>query len=510
MMTMKRTFTLFFLFSFLFPIGAYAQYVPVRDDSLNSAFNSFSSNFSSYRNEFNNYSTQMREILQTNTDSIRDIIAAGNPQGVASQECFVNNAKYEAYAWSNGPWAKAADGSNPLIIDPVPSSIPTGGGYVTVNKSSSLRCLLQDLVGFQKMQIMVDIHSLINDYIVKAQQIQLSNQLLSQISAADQNWGKQAVQITRNAVTLTEPVFVTNYYQSMRERADREAQHIIAQAANDPRGPLNLCNPLDRAVSLAKEMQTISSDPDTYTDSFTTCTLGNQAAGGPLTNAGAWPELMANINTAQGLGGVDSMDALLNQPQNAPVSAHTMLSIEATRRAKEAEEMYKLSRTSTGYQGKIDCAVSPNEPDCRERTSTQSTPPGATEQTMNNALNVGREMIFRQDTDAAAPQNAQQQNYATNIAGALNVNTAPLMNSGTAVHNLARELYDTMYWGYFDLNWNGPGETRHNDWALAAMLSIYDNMKFDDSAAGGLQTTVTDPPPGAAVTSGADDYPVFY
>ena len=71
-------------------------YVPVKDIDLNPAFNTYSNNFDNYATAFDNYATLFDESVNTNTDSLRNIVASGDPQGV-SKEKIKKQRKISAY-----------------------------------------------------------------------------------------------------------------------------------------------------------------------------------------------------------------------------------------------------------------------------------------------------------------------------------------------------------------------------------------------------------------------------
>ena len=147
------------------PHFAIAQYVPVKDTQLNSAFSTFSSNFSKYSGNFDTfsknfdtYAKDFNNIMKNNTDSIRDIITAGDPGGAAKQECATKNTPNKAFAYTSSPdqpWKIAAATSAALSANAIPTTIDD----IKINSSGSLRCILQDLVGWQKLSIFIQINT---------------------------------------------------------------------------------------------------------------------------------------------------------------------------------------------------------------------------------------------------------------------------------------------------------------------------------------------------------------
>ncbi|OGZ11539.1 MAG: hypothetical protein A2942_00790 [Candidatus Lloydbacteria bacterium RIFCSPLOWO2_01_FULL_50_20] len=444
----------------------------------------------------------MNNILVANPDSLRDIIAGGDPQGVARTECKKDNAKYLAGAWNDMMWQDAitwAQNTPEAGQTPLPDTIPPDGGAVQVNDSASLRCLLQEIVGFQKMAMFVQIQSLLKQYISDAQQQQLSNQLLNQINATNLNWAKQGEQVTAGGVQMTEPVYVLNSTQTMYNENVRIADTIIAQTAatqNDPIGTLEI-EPdwqLDVASQLGMNLRYDTENPR---DSFVNATRSTLTApSGPFAGAAngavAFDNYLMNANTPEGLGAIDTLASMLNNPQNTPIGLVALVTGEADRRIEEEDFRRDKGEANSGFRPTKTCSGAPGDPYCDPAFMTDVSPADASRVTIaEGALQSGNAQIAdSNDLDSTSANAAETLSTTANagVGGVFGYDATPLLTSGNSVHKLIYELYGTINYAYFDLDWD------QTYWAQAALLSIYDAMIFNDQTPQvGAPTTPTNP-----------------
>ena len=167
--TLQRSFSSIVLCSLAllaYPSLASAQaYVPVIDIELNPAFSQFSANFDTFASDMN-------QALTLSPDSLRDIITGDNPQGVAALRCAVGT-KGEVQIYATGPWASAVASSTEAATASGNTPLPALPVNPEVNTSGSLRCLLQEMVEWQKLGLSLQIHQLLKQYIADAQAKQL-------------------------------------------------------------------------------------------------------------------------------------------------------------------------------------------------------------------------------------------------------------------------------------------------------------------------------------------------
>lgn len=474
----------------MLPQLASAQaFVPVRDVDLNPAFSTFSSNFNTYAND-------MKQALTSAPDSLRDIIAGPNPGGVARQACQTRDAVDFAFAYNDGPWKTAAASSSEAGGAAIPDAIPGAGVKIQVNDSGSIRCLLQELNGYQKTSLYVQFQSLLKKYIADAQMKQLSNQLLNQINSANLNWAKGGVQINNGGVMQSESVYVTNTNNSTYNRNDRTLTHIVNQAAAAPGDPINsleLCDPLGVATQVAKTGRSKAEDNFSYSTSLTQCSL--DIPSGPFASRNDLEGYMDNPNTAAGPGSIYMLGYSVNSPQDMPLTSVSMVQELASGRIDQSEKNFRDELQGSGFQSTTKCSGNPDDPFCLPNLATNVSSPDQNRQTVTSAIESGKKQIedsFSSDTGAATSAESLSTEANTQPDGVLGYNPTGLQNSKTTVNRFVEELYDSVLYAYFDLN--GPQE----EWASAALLSIYDEMAFDDTN------------PNVVVTEATAEEPVAY
>lgn len=464
-----RGFGVVILGMILAPFFAHAQsYVPVEDIKLNPAFETFSSNFDTFANDMN-------QALTDAPDSLRDIIAGGDPSGVAKDDCAQRDAEDKAFAYTDGPWEAAVASSSGAL----PNEVPAGGGYVQVNGSKSLRCLLEELNGYQKTSLYVQFHGLLKQYIADAQQKELSNQLLNQINAANLNWAKGGVQVNNGGILTSEPVYITNINNSIYSRNERTFNTVVNRAAaapGDPIGAYDVCDPMGVATQVAKSQRALAEDRTSYVASEVRCS--SDGPSGAFAARGDIADYMEDPNTNKAPGSLFMLGFSVNTPTAMPRTAIDVVQNEAAREVEQADKNYQATREGNSLQDTFQCSGDPDDPYCAPDRMISVTPKESNQQTVVGAVESGKEQIANSDTldsGASSPAEDLSTEAVTTPDGVLGYDPNALANSKTAVNSLVQELYDSVKYAYFDLN--GDQE----DWAQAAILSIYDEMTFDQS-----------------------------
>ena len=469
------------LASLALPWIASAQaYVPVQDIKLNPAFSQY---VTDYFTRFDN--TFGAATPNGTTDSLRDLISGSDPGNLAKAPCKLGDAEDEAFAFDkSSPWGMAFASSTTGL----PATIPAGGsvgspnGYVQVNKSASLRCLLQEMVGWQKLQLFVQFHSLLKTYIADAQQKQLSNQLLNKLNAANLNWAKSGVQIEQGGLTTTEPIYVTNLNDSVYNRKQRVVSTVIDQAAapaGSPTGSLDLCDPLGTASQLAINQRSTAEDPRNYFNTVTSCTLA--APKGPFAGGSASDveDYYQNANTSKGPGALLMLGYSLNNPQDFELTSAHVVEAETARRAALAEENYRQQLLGNGgLQPTQKCSGAPDDPNCDPDLAISVSPAAQNSAVITSAVQDNKAQIITanslDNTVATSSQNAVVETNTGNgnNDGLLGFDPTAMQKASPQINKLISEFYDAIQYVYFDLN--GDQE----EWANAAMLNIYDSLSF--------------------------------
>ncbi len=451
-------------------------YVPVHDAGLTSKFKAYAKEFTKYHKEFTTYASDMKKALTGAPDSLRDIIAGGSPGGVAAARCAtgpaVNNPAF-AYQDPPGPWANAIASSTEaqdqlgITIDPqIPDSID-----VQVNTSGSLRCILQDLVGYQKISLFVQIQSMLKQYIADVQQQQLKNQLLSQMSAASLNWSKQGNVVNNYGTVVTESVYDQNPTQSQYSNSGRIVNTLVNQAAaaeGDPIGSLGLNDPLYVATQVAMNMRDQTEDPRNSLTEKTKATLTNDEINACMDDM--------NAENCPGGGAYFALGDMFQNIQNTPLGALAIVQDEAQRRVEQDKERLQQEAQGSGFKPTKKCSGLESDPGCDPALMVDVSPSGQNEKTVTDAAASGNQQIADAtsiDTNASVGATAESLDLNTGESGLSGYDTTALQSAGTNVNLLINELYRTIQYAYFDSTDN------QKNWAQAALLSIYDEMNFD-------------------------------
>ena len=460
-------------------IASAQAYVPVFDVELNPAFNTFAQ--------------QMNDALTIAPDSLRDIISGGNPQGVAVQECVVKENPTPVVMYVDGPWSVA-----------VASSTPPGGGEPTlpalpptpvINNSASLRCLLQEVVEWQKLGLSLQIHQLLKQYIADAQAAQLNNQLMNKIAAANLNWAKGGNEVDNNGIISNEPVYVTNGSQSIYDVKDRQLSNITDQAAADPAsgnpvGSLGICEPwrLDVTAEMVENNRTGTEDPMNYTTPATTCGIDD------VLDQNDWGSFQGAYDTpANKESGFATFGDILRNHSDSPLRASTRLTNIASSRLERQEKSTEREYANTGSRPTKECSGRPDDPYCLdEQNSTSNTPGYQNANNIGEVAQQGNTQVQESNTlDGTGGVTAQGQSTElnTNRGGLDGYDPSGLATSKTSVNRLVQEFWDTIQFGYFGVT---PDTI---EWAQATMAMIYDEMKFNDGSTEVIVTNDTTPAP---------------
>lgn len=491
---------------------SYAQsYVPVQDDQL-------SSDVTTFNNDFNNYVTDLwtrwdntfgDQTPDGTTDSLRDLISGYDPQGALIQPCAADNnvqhgiegydgSEFAAYPYDDPaqPWYMGIHATSSPLPNGVPDGATVNGDFIQVNRSESLRCLLIEIAEWQKLGISVQIHGLLKTYISDAQQAQLTKQLKNRITATNLQFAKSGNQVNNNGVQSTAPVFVTNFRQNLYDVKGRQVDALSDQAAADPtvanpQGSLGICQPwrIDTAISMVENARTDVEDPSKYTSEATECSLTDPNTGN-FTNESDYFAFQDNFNDpSTKAGGYTAYLDMLNNPQNTPLGSQTILDKVAEGRIARQEDTTRSEAANSGFLPTKKCSGDASDPHCLDDQNSLAVNPGA--QNQGNITNLTEQMNNQITSDSIDTQNASSSTRTpsdinTNT-GLMSADTLGLETSQTAVNDLVREYYDTIYSGYFGINEN----TR--EWAQGTLLMIYDEMKFNpDLTTGSSATVVTD------------------
>lgn len=527
---MQRTRVLFGMFvvvGILLPAYAFAQFVPVRDEQLINLFQRFSSSFDDFRNnDFMNYRDTFDDTFNTRggqgsgntittgtSDSIRDLIAGANPGGIASEPCVVEYASDDVFNPSQlndttrsatKYWHSAAAGSDPekspwrsaydasvaqgdILPDRIPSpespsrTIWGATERPVVNTSSSLRCLLQELVEWKKLDLSIQIHMLLKQYISDAQTRMLANQLENQLANANVAFAREGYTSVDNGVRINAPLLVTNFNEYYYDRSDAQIRHLEAQILADPGDPIGAMGYNDhvkRAVAeqIANQTTNLTTKPIDAQVAASQSRIFDPTTG-ILPSTAAADEWYADPNTPLGPGVFLSMVYMNQSPQDTKLGAMTQAMYFAQERAEDERKNFERRVAQGGgvLDTTKDVVTDPAINPFGISDYQQSVTPAAQNIAIITAPyeNIRAQLARTDSADQAPTAASQAAGYRSNVDGAITFNSYELSTTSNATHDIVKELYDTMWFGYFDLH---PYTA---EWAQATMLSIYDTLIFN-------------------------------
>lgn len=482
------------------PAVALAQggpFVPVVDIRLNPKFDRYLRMFETFQADFDD--TFGDATPDGTTDSLRDLISGSDPQGIAAEECATRGTIDEVVSWEDGPWewalasTSAAGNAGDLYA-------PHELEGLQVNKSASLRCLLQELVEWEKLGLNLQIHALLKQYISDAQTKQLGNQLRDEITAANLNWAKRGIEVNNAGVVTTQPVYITNVNRYVLDRTGREVEDVtdrVAASPTDPEGSYNMCEDLKMrtAQSVASNMRDNAQDPFDTAKSRLECSADKPGIG-IVGNQTDMRYLHTDPGATQGPGVLETLQNMYQQPQNWDASAAGLARDQAGRQVRSATYDFEKQLTP-GVLGTEECSGVQGDPRCVTANRTITSPSGARNaDTISRMSGQGTRQIEEGDTlsQHATGEAPEDQDNLISTGGLLNYDTQPLAEQETAVNMLVKEFNNVIDFAYFDTSYdpahnggNEPGDDSQEipfhtrEWGIATMLMIYDEMRFDQA-----------------------------
>ncbi len=485
---------------------AFAQaYVPVFDNQVDTDLNNFHTDFNQYVTDlFKRWDDTFGPKPTGTTDALRDLISGSDPSGLAAAPCAQKNNGQPAFAYTDGPW-KSAWASSSAMTPPgdLPATVPSGGSpgsppgtFVQINKSQSLRCILDDLVEYQKLGLSVQIHSLLKQFIADAQAKQLTDQLRSKIADGINNWSKAGNQVNDNGIITAAPVYSVNSAQEGYDVTGRQVEALTDQAgatlsSGNPAGSLGISTNwnLWAASNVAKNNRNSTEDPANYTLPMTQSSLSDPTTG-VFAAESDWDKFQFNLNDAANTqGGLATLYNISMNDANSPLGTAELLDSAARGQVERAKESRQFDAVSKGTLPSFQCSANSNDPYCLKRLGTNISPAYQNEAAVTHMTAEGDKVVAEGVTpDGIGGTSAVNQSTALNTqTGALGYDSTPLATQNTTVNELVQELYDTIQYGYFGIN----GDT--TEWAQGTMLMIYDEMKFNATAPTVVVTNGTAP-----------------
>jgi hypothetical protein len=474
---MRHVLRLFILLCVAFPLVASAQaYVPVIDINMEEVF---------------------PDIMRDAEDSLRNIIAGPQPGGVAIEECQIGNSVdvvgAAIFGYEEGPWVHAYAAAQNLGLD-LPDPGQGGGGssaYFQANPpqeiiSNSLRCLLEQQVEFQKLQLNLQIHDMLREYIADAQNYLLTKQLSAHIAAANTEYIKTGQETCTtdqlgNEVCTHRSLGNSDEEDAVRERTGNQVQNVVDRITNDdtnPQGNYGMCAPnkLFVARTVLQNQRGNIEDSAGYVRESTNC-ISDTVSGGPNAPFNAQGDADAffgggGMQTDLPNGSEIALWDAINNPSMSPLgSLSQMDNFVDEQAAQEKASQEKKIAQGNGYLPDEQCSATPEDPRCIERT-TVSQGNLTAEFTQKYSAQGDTAIMNSNSLDQQVGPQSQQQSSRVVQGGFENYETQALQQTDVTdpYRALVTEFHDVINFGYWGTN-QGT-----NNWADATMLMIYDTM----------------------------------
>lgn len=491
-----------------FPVSAFAllSSVPVNDETTGNSVGLLLETTEKFRNAFQKYVENFdRRIFDDENSSLRTLLSLNPPAGTAAELVVTSKDPGSNYAVGGKTQSKAdldtktfcklrqitnPNGAKPTnkgawqqLIDDgqIDRSLPDFAN-VEVNDSTSLTCLMQEMVEYNKLQVNLQIHALMRDYINSALAASLSQRTSGMIAKANLDWVKRGNIITRydeDGQPVSQESFDLSgsdpeaYKKALIESRDRTIQDRILN--EDPTKPsYNICSPFKYSIARDLKMKTKNnsmSDVDAVGQA-TKCSL---VSSGVLDNEDDYDAFLKNPSISK-LSPFDAYDSLLTNKQSTSHGARIYLDLQSRKqKGKIASTIDREVQSNGGYISARQC--DPEDPNCDISTSEIVTPGGLINRITGDAVTQQDRAVANADTpekQAAAPAN-NFSSVSVMSGGLTNYDTNNLYPNQT-IESYMGEFLNGIRGGYYDL------QSGTIDWASGAMLQIYDKTMTNVNA----------------------------
>lgn len=523
----RATYTLFaslvvgIFFALPIPLHAYALglYVPVNDDSVGESVDNVGNRVKDLNAAFATYVKDFKNIIHDDEGkSLRALLSLNPPLGEASQLYLSGKNNYVTGGKAKDPVDRTdaqsiKDTANrACALRPITNSaraMPLGSGSAwselvkkgilnpqnqdysgtQVNDSTSLSCLLQELVEQNKLDLNLKIHSILRDYISNAQATQLAQRASGMIAKANVDWAKTGVKNKiydedGNLISEEDYSVLGNdpnaYENSLTQARARTLQSRIL-AKNDAPDSLQVCGTAkyDVARKLLTEANKQTVDPLDALSSQVSCSLTDKT--NPSAGLFATEDGYKQFISPEGGGGqqdtLETFAALINNDQN---TGHGLELALENAQGSQINKIRNNAQTEYIAGGGVLPArqCDPNDKNCDPRFSEISTPGRIVGDVVSGYVRAPDEKL----ASAKTAEDISSVDTSVNDSPSENILRNGLDNADSnrfiPAQNTAKYIGDflnSIQYGYFDLQ---AGTT---DWAAGAMLKIYDNSVLDPS-----------------------------
>ncbi|MFH1859181.1 MAG: hypothetical protein ABIJ80_02910 [Patescibacteria group bacterium] len=452
--------------------NTYASHVPVKDKDLIKLFKEYQKNFETYKKEIND----PREGSIAGSNYLVSEIATANCKTFEEPAISNKGQGIYKYGWQDLGWqdldpfwvaeqpfshfgdinySRRGNDDKPDEITGMDSYffLPTSDelNNAEINASNSLRCLLQELVEWKKLDLNIQMHAMVKEHFSNAQTFMLNQQLLNTLAAATILGANQFGRMNVGPDGKPALVSTTGYVSNLGENIGDARQREIA--------------------GLYQEM--LGEDGDTLTKLSLPEETKKYIAGEVKRNLEAKEE--TDFETLQVIFSVCE-----NEPNNivcTPVVASSIIEKYARERIGQAEQNRRQQLSmSGGYLSTEDCGEPGDlyyDPYCRN--SVVTTPGDILGKNLDNALNTGINAMRSADAAGEGASTAAQ-NLSFNLeAGLKTIETGGLIANQQTLTELFNE-FEFVLTDYYGID---EGTT---NWARNALVNTWDDIMWGGGA----------------------------
>lgn len=517
----KAIFSLI-LMGAIFPTICYAipfvPGVPVEDALLESAMEKSNQSVTEIKKAFDDYVVTYKDLTFDNeNESLRTLLSLNPTTGISAElylpgsgtsypnggktpseddlkvmkQCdrrFITNPQL-AKPSENGAWEELLNNEK---IEAGNSDFST----VEVNNSTSLSCLLQEIVEQNKLQINLQIHSLLQNYINSALAASLAQRTAGVISKANIDWvrlGNVRTTYNEDGLPMSQESFsytganIDDYKTELANARVKTIQQKILEGESDvENNSLNVCSSfkLSTARELLRQAHKANSDPLDSLSEEVGCQLTNKLSpkDGLFDNESDL-ERYYDDATVGNKGPIDTYLALLVNDQNTERGLiNKVVDAQGGQMAQIKQTIDDDYQANGGYISGRSC--DPSDPNCDIKNS-RITIPGSlardiTSKSVTQQFDAVSNAKTPEDMAAIAKDDySSAEILSKGLDGYDTDRLVPNQNISTYV----REFLNGIQSGYFDIQ---KGTV---DWASGAMLQIYDATMSDVNAFKGAEST---------------------
>ena len=338
--------------------------------------------------------------------------------------------------------------ANPYFFLPNPDEMTDNFG---INNSTSLNCLLQELVEWEKLQINMQMHSMIKEYFTDAQTYMLSQQLLGTLAAATIEWSNKELQHTfyiDGVATTTKGAI----YGDVDNVAMRMASSELSGGIDEITGGAVAKN--DLGLALAKQNSIAKNVNDNLREKDSFSELKN---------------LVGNVPSPVGN---NPIDAYTYAARTSALTVTDLVQSSIAQRMTQAADKQKSQwETYGGYLSDLDCGA---DPFCRNPTI--KTPGNILSKNLSDAIGVGTKALGTADElGETTGTSSQELTYKLQQIGLRDYQVQQLLSNQQTPQELFNE-FEFVLTDYYGIN---EGTTH---WSRNMLINTWDDIMWGSGA----------------------------